>query len=457
MAHPVADQDFARDDGISDPTRANPMSRVLVATLVGTTIEYYDFYIYATAAVLVFPHLFFPAGDETAALLASLAVFGAGMVARPLGALWFGHFGDRIGRKITLAGALLVMGAATFLIGVLPTYATAGWLAPLFLVVLRLAQGFAIGGEWSGAVVVATENAPPGRRGLYGTFPQLGAPLGFILANGVFLLTAMALPSADASQPSAEFLAWGWRIPFLLAGVLVMIGVWVRLSLVESAAFRLVQSESRVKRLPGVSVFREAAPAVVIGTLYVLATTVLFFAMTTFSLSFARARPDAALPGLGYDYRGFMGMLILGVMFFAATTLISGPLADRFGRRPVLIAVTGCICVFGLIWVPMLSAGTAGMMAWLIVGFTLMGLTFGPMGALLPELFPAHLRYTGAGITYNIASMLGASTAPFIMVALWRLGGGSPVWAGVYLSAVALVSLVAMILGRETKGRDILA
>lgn len=210
-------------------TPVNPRSRVILASLIGTTVEFYDFYVYATAAVLVFPHLFFPAGNDRTALLASFAVFGAAMIARPLGAIFFGHLGDKRGRKITLVGALLTMGIATFLIGLLPTYPVAGWLAPASLVLLRIAQGFALGGEWSGAALVATENAPTGKRAIFGTFPQLGAPLGFIIANGLFLAIAMLLPSSDPSRPSDAFLAWGWRIPFLFSIVMVIVGLWVRL------------------------------------------------------------------------------------------------------------------------------------------------------------------------------------------------------------------------------------
>ncbi|PZQ50050.1 MAG: MFS transporter [Rhodovulum sulfidophilum] len=435
---------------------ANPLRRVLVATLAGTTIEYYDFYIYGTAAVLVFPRLFFPAGDETAALLASLAVFGAGMVARPLGALFFGHLGDRRGRKAPLAAALLTMGFATFLIGLLPTYATAGWIAPLLLTLLRLAQGFAIGGEWSGAVTVATENAAPGRRALFGVFPQLGAPIGFILANGVFLTVAALLPSDDPSQPSGAFLGWGWRIPFLVAGALALIGVWVRLRLLESHAFTGAATAGRLRPLPFATAFREHGRAILTGTGAMFATTVLFFAMTTFSLSYGRAPVGAAPPGLGYDYGSFVLMLIAGSVVFALTTLASGIVADRFGRRPTLITVTLAIAVFGLSWTPFLGAGFPGVMLWLVLGFALMGFTFGPMGAFLPELFPVAVRQSGAGIAYNIASMLGASTAPFVTVALWRLGAGSPVWTGVYLTAAALVSLAALLAARESREVDIL-
>ena len=433
----------------------NSRSRVIIASLIGTTIEFYDFYVYATAAVLVFPHLFFPAGDDTTALLASFAVFGAAMVARPLGAVVFGHLGDKHGRKATLVGALLTMGIATFLIGVLPTYAAVGWIAPLLLVVLRLAQGFALGGEWSGAALVATENAPAGKRAWYGTFPQLGAPIGFIFANGLFLIIAAVLPSDDPSMPSDAFLEWGWRIPFLFSAVMVIVGLWVRLRLVESAAFSKAASTGKLAKLPLATVFRTHWRELILGTFYMLATYVLFYLMTTFSLSYGRAATDAPLPGLGYDYTTFVLLMIVGVVFFGVFTMVSGPLADRFGRRATLIVVTSVILVFGLVWVPLLGAGTFGVVTWLIVGFTLMGFTFGPMGALLPELFPTALRYTGSGISYNVSSILGAAVAPFIAVWLWTLGAGSPFWVGVYLSAMSLLTLVALLLGRETKDVEI--
>lgn len=440
---------------LSGVAPANPRSRVIVASLVGTTIEFYDFYVYATAAVLVFPHLFFPPGNETTALLASFAVFGAAMIARPLGAIFFGHLGDKRGRKNTLVGALLTMGIATFLIGLLPTYATVGWLAPALLVVMRLAQGFALGGEWSGAALVATENAPPTKRAIYGTFPQLGAPIGFIIANGLFLLIAAALPSDDPSKPSAAFLYWGWRIPFLFSAVMVIVGLWVRLSLVESTAFEKTVRTGQVQNVPLATVFRTHWKELVLGTFYMLATYVLFYLMTTFSLSYGRAATNAPLPGLGYDYTTFVLMMIIGVAFFGVFTLISGPFADKCGRRKTLIWVTLSIIAFGLIWMPMLAAGTVGVMAWLILGFTLMGMTFGPMGALLPELFPANIRYTGSGVSYNVSSILGAAVAPFIAVALWSAGGGSPFWVGIYLSAMAGLTLIALLLGKETKDIDI--
>ncbi|MGW2448364.1 MFS transporter [Streptomyces sp. NPDC001675] len=433
---------------------ANPRSRVLIASLIGTTIEFYDFYVYATAAVLVFPSLFFPGGDPATALLSSFAVFGAAMVARPIGAIVFGHLGDRLGRKRTLVVSLLTMGLATLLIGVLPTYAQAGWTATALLVLMRLAQGFALGGEWSGAALVATENAPRGKRALYGTFPQLGAPLGFIIGNGLFLVIGALLPSAagaDPTQPSDAFLSWGWRIPFLFSAVMVAIGLWVRSRLVEAEVFAKTREAGKVRKLPLATVVRGHWRQLILGTFFMLATYVLFYLMTTFSLSYGRTPGDAAVPGLGYSYTTFVLMMIFGVLFFAVFTLVSGPLADRYGRRTTLMWITAAIVVFGLVWVPLIGLGTLGVVLWLVLGFTLMGMTFGPMGALLPELFPTSVRYTGSGISYNVSSILGAAVAPFIAVALWQAGDGSPWLVGVYLSAMAVLTLVALFLGEETK------
>ncbi|MFF0778086.1 MFS transporter [Streptomyces sp. NPDC003720] len=438
----------------SAQTPANPRSRVLIASLIGTTIEFYDFYVYATAAVLVFPSLFFPGGDPATALLSSFAVFGAAMVARPIGAIVFGHLGDRLGRKRTLVVSLLTMGLATLLIGVLPTYAQAGWTATALLVLMRLAQGFALGGEWSGAALVATENAPRGKRALYGTFPQLGAPLGFIIGNGLFLVIGALLPSAagaDPTQPSDAFLNWGWRIPFLFSAVMVAIGLWVRSRLVESEVFAKTREAGKVRKLPLATVVRGHWRQLILGTFFMLATYVLFYLMTTFSLSYGRTPGDAAVPGLGYSYTTFVLMMIFGVLFFAVFTLVSGPLADRYGRRTTLMWITAAIVVFGLVWVPLIGLGTLGVVLWLVLGFTLMGMTFGPMGALLPELFPTSVRYTGSGISYNVSSILGAAVAPFIAVALWQAGDGSPWLVGVYLSAMAVLTLVALFLGEETK------
>ncbi len=473
---PMSSSPTASQTAASAP--ANPRSRVIAASLVGTTIEFYDFYVYATAAVLVFPTLFFPTGNDTTALLASFGVFGAAMVARPLGAVVFGHFGDRFGRKATLVASLLTMGIATFLIGCLPTFDDIGLWAALLLLILRLAQGFALGGEWSGAALVATENAPQGKRAWYGTFPQLGAPLGFIIANTVFLLINFALPHPDgAGQRSEAFLAWGWRVPFLFSAVMVIVGMWVRLKLVESETFARAEKSGAIRKFPLGAVFRRHWWQLILGTFIMLATYVLFYLMTSFTLSYgtkptlegAEAAAEAAgtafdaaayVPGLGFGYTDFVIMQIIGVVFFGVFTLLSGPLADSIGRRKLLMWVTGGIILFGLFFnvflMPQLDPKFTGALAqaFLIFGFTLMGMTFGPMGAILPELFPTNVRYTGSAIAYNVSSILGAALAPIVAVALWAAAGGSPWLVGIYLSGAGILTLIALALSKETKDVD---
>ncbi|WP_232820368.1 MFS transporter [Brachybacterium sp. YJGR34] len=449
---------------------ANTRGRVITASMVGTTIEFFDFYAYATAASLVFPALFFPTQTPTNQLLSSFAVFGVAFVARPLGSLIFGHFGDRVGRKATLVASLLVMGIATFLIGVLPTASTPGFavLAPSILVLLRFCQGVGLGGEWSGAALLATENAPPGKRALYGTFPQLGAPLGFILSNVLFVVLSLQLTDE-------QFLAWGWRVPFLLSAVMVVLGLWVRLRLMESPAFQRVLDEERVAAVPIKRVAATAWKPLILATLAMVATYVLFYLMTAFLMvvgttaadeESARSAAEAAgqafdpaafVPGLGYARPQFLTMLIIGVVFFGIFTLVSGPLADRLGRRRLLLAVTAGIAVFGLLIEPLMHAGTVGVMAALILGFTLMGLTFGPMAAFLPEMFHADVRYTGSAVSYNLASVIGAAPAPYAMIALWQLDGGSLWLVGGYLVLAAVVTVIALLIAPETREVDYLA
>lgn len=464
----MSSTDTSTVPGPSQPV--NSRGRVIVASLIGTTVEFYDFYVYATAAVLVFPQLFFPSANETTQLLSSFAVFGVAFIARPLGSIVFGHFGDKFGRKGTLVASLLTMGIATFLIGCLPTALVPGWefWAPALLVVMRFAQGLALGGEWSGAALLATENAPANKRAIYGTFPQLGAPIGFIIANVIFLVFSYALSPAD-------FQAWGWRVPFLLSAVMVIIGLYVRLKLIETPAFTKVIESNEVAKLPLGRVFKTSWRQLILGTFIMLATYVLFYLMTTFTLTYgtrpasleaARAAAEKAgkpmseaaaaafVPGLGYTRNDFLWMLIAGVVFFGIFTLVSGPLAEKYGRRKMLIAVTAGIFAFGLLFVPLFSGGFVGTMALLIIGFSLMGLTFGPMGALLPELFPTNVRYTGSAVSYNFSSILGAAVAPFIAVALWETADGSPVLVGVYLTAMAVLTLIALFVSKETRDVD---
>lgn len=449
---------------------ANTRGRVITASMVGTTIEFFDFYAYATAASLVFPALFFPTQSPANQLLSSFAIFGVAFVARPLGSLVFGHYGDRVGRKTTLVASLLVMGIATFLIGVLPTAQTPGFtvLAPAILVLLRFCQGVGLGGEWSGAALLATENAPPGKRALYGTFPQLGAPLGFILSNLLFVGLSLGLSET-------QFLSWGWRVPFLLSAVLVIVGLWVRLKLMESPAFQKVIDEERVAAVPIARVFRRSWKPLILATFAMVATYVLFYMMTAFLMvvgttpsdeGTARAAAEAAgkafdpasfVPGLGFARPQFLTMLIIGVVFFGIFTVVSGPLADRLGRRRLLLAVTAGIGVFGLLLEPLMRSGTVGVMAALILGFALMGMTFGPMAAFLPEMFTADVRYTGSAVSYNLASVIGAAPAPYAMIALWQALGG-PLWlVGGYLLLAAVITIIALLLGTETREVDYLA
>ncbi len=454
------------EDATKQPSGANPNTRgrVLTASLVGTTIEFFDFYAYGTAASLVFPSLFFPSKNPTTELLASFAVFGVAFLARPLGSLIFGHFGDRIGRKKTLVASLLVMGIGTFLIGCLPTALTPGWsiLAPLFLVVLRFTQGIGLGGEWSGAALLATENAPAGKRAIYGTFPQLGAPIGFLASNLLFLLLNTYL------SPQA-FNSWGWRIPFLVSALLVVVGLYVRFQLIETPSFQKVLDRGEVVRVPLASVLKKSWKPLILGTVIMIATYVIFYMMTAFTLTYgttaatveaaaaaaAKAgkpfNPAGFTPGLGFARTEFLTYLIIAVVFFGIFTVVSGPLAERLGRRRMLMGVTVLIGIYGLVLHPLFNAGRYGALLGLIVGFILMGLTYGPMAAYLPELFPANVRYTGSAVSYNLAWVRGAGPAPFALVALWQANGGKIVYVGFYVLGAAVLTMIGLFLAHETR------
>lgn len=413
----------------SSPAPANSTARVLFASLVGTTIEFFDFYIYATAAVLVFPSLFFPASDANTATLQSLATFALAFFARPVGSALFGHFGDRIGRKATLVAALLTMGISTVAIGLLPTYASIGIAAPLLLALCRLGQGIGLGGEWGGAVLLAVENAPPGKRAWFGMFPQLGAPIGFLCSTGVFLLLTSTLSEA-------EFFTWGWRLPFIGSALLVLVGLWVRLSIAETPAFaRTLESQQRV-RLPLLSVMRSHRRELLSGTFAALATFVLFYLMTVFTLSWGTK-------ALGYTRETFLLYQMIAVGFFALTIPLSAWLADRHGCRAVLAGATILIALFGLLFQPLFGAGSVlGVVFFLSLGLTLMGLTYGPLGTALAELFPTSVRYTGASVAFNLAGILGASVAPYL--ATWLAQNYGLAYVGYYLTAAALLTLAAI-------------
>jgi metabolite-proton symporter len=413
----------------------NSPRQVLFASLIGTAIEFFDFYIYATAAVLVFPRLFFPASDPASATLASLATFAIAFLARPIGSALFGHFGDRVGRKTTLVAALLTMGISTVLIGLLPTYQTIGIAAPLLLAICRFGQGLGLGGEWGGAVLLAIENAPPGRRAWYGMFPQLGAPVGFICSAGIFLVLSNQLSDE-------QFFNFGWRIPFLASAALVVVGLYVRLTIHETPVFRdAIERRERVK-LPMMEVLRSYPRQLVVGVLVSLATFVLFYLMTVFALSWGTS-------ALGYNRQQFLLIQLFGILFFAATIPVSAVWADRYGRRRTLILTTIAIGLFGFVFAPMLGAGTGGAMATMAIGLTLMGFTYGPLGTALSELFPTAVRYTGSSLTFNLAGIFGASLAPY--VATWLARNHGLRYVGYYLAFAAALTLAGLIATRETK------
>lgn len=412
----------------------NSRSQVLFASLIGTTIEFFDFYIYATAAVLVFPKLFFPTYEPASATLASLATFAIAFFARPIGSALFGHFGDRVGRKTTLVAALLTMGISTVAIGFLPTYQTIGLAAPLLLAVFRFGQGLGLGGEWGGAVLLAVENAPPGKRAWYGMFPQLGAPLGFLLSGGTFLALSNSLTDE-------RFFSFGWRIPFLASAALVLVGLYVRLTLSETPVFRdALRRRERVK-VPVLTVFRKHPSTLLIGTLVSLATFVVFYLMTVFALSWGTA-------ALGYTRGKFLVIQLFGMVFFALAIPISAVLAER-GRRRTLLWVTLAIGAFGLIMAPLFLAGTTGAVLTMVIGLSLMGLTYGPLGTLLSELFPTSVRYTGSSLTYNFAGIFGASLAPYI--ATWLAKTYGLQYVGYYVCVAAALSFIGLLATRETK------
>jgi len=421
------------------PAPANSTRRVLFASLIGTTIEFFDFYIYATAAALVFPRLFFPESDPTTATLQSLATFALAFFARPLGAALFGHFGDRIGRKATLVAALLTMGLSTVAIGLLPTYASIGILAPILLAVFRFGQGLGLGGEWGGAVLLATENAPPGKRAWFGMFPQLGAPIGFVLSTSTFLLLTFLLSEQ-------EFFDYGWRIPFLASAVLVIVGLYVRLQLTETPAFsKAIENNQRVQ-FPASSVFRHHWRALILGTVIGLSAFVTFYLMTVFALTYGTSKT-----GLSYSRETFLFAQLFGVLFFAITIPISALLADKYGRRITLMAVTLAVFLFGFALAPLFGAGNlTGVVLFLAIGLGLMGLTYGPLGTILSELFPTEVRYTGSSLAFNLSGIFGASMAPYIATSLATQYGLA--YVGYYLSVVALLTLIGLFLMRETRG-----
>lgn len=431
----------------------NDPKKVAVASMIGTAIEFYDYYIYAAAAVLVFNTQFFDKNNEQLATLASLSTLALAFVARPVGSALFGHFGDKFGRKRTLVASLLTMGISTVAIGLLPTYTQAGIIAPILLCIFRIGQGLGLGGEWGGAALVATENAPKGKRAWYGTFPQLGAPIGLFLANGVFFLVSMFFGKEALVE-------WAWRIPFLISVIMVFIGLYVRLSLHESHVFKQAELEGKKENAPVLAVFRDYWKLIIQGTFVMSNTYVIFYLMTAFvqvySKSPVKLSPAGYATGLGIPANTFTGFLLLGAIVFGIFTSLSGIGADKLGRKKWLTLVTIAILLFSLLIPSLLSqASPTGVLTFLCMGMALMGLTFGPMAALLPELFPTEVRYSGASLAYNFASIVGASVATLIAI---KLNENYGLWGVAIYSAVnAIVSLIALQTIKETKNIDLTA
>ena len=411
--------------------------RILFASLVGTSVEFYDFYIYATAAALVFPQLFFPAQDPTVQQLLSYASFSVAFFARPLGGLVFGHFGDRMGRKSTLVASLMLMGLSTVLIAFLPSYAMIGVVAPLLLCALRFGQGLGLGGEWGGASLLAVENAPPGWAYRYGSFPPMGAPVGFIFANGFFLVLGAVL-SED------QFRDWGWRLPFLASALLVALGLWVRVSLSETPAFREAQETAPPPRVPVGELFRKHSLAAFAGTMGTVACFALFYISTVFIIGYGTKT-------LGYPRESFLGVELIAILFMAAGIGLASYGADR--SNAVRVIALGCVVtvVVGLA-MPMLLTGDSlsRVFVWLAFALFTMGFVYGPLGGWLPSLFPARVRYTGVSVTFNLGGIIGGGLTPLIAEALVKQGG--LVLVGYYLAGAALLSLAGLALTRRAAG-----
>ncbi|PZG10793.1 MFS transporter [Nonomuraea aridisoli] len=416
---------------------ATSIKKIVAASLIGTTIEWYDFFLYGSAAALVFNQLFFPESDPLTGTLLSFLTYAVGFVARPLGGLIFGHFGDRVGRKTLLVVSLLMMGAATFLIGCLPTYETLGPAAALLLTALRLVQGFALGGEWGGAVLIVSEHGDTARRGFWASWPQAGAPGGNLLATGV--LAALA-----AWQPEEAFLAWGWRVPFLLSGVLVLIGLWIRLTISESPVFQQAPPEEKA---PIVGVLRHHGKDVVVAIGARLAENISFYLLTVFVITYATTNDIANSTVLN-------AVLIASAIHFV-TIPMWGALSDRIGRRPIYLAGAAGIGVWIFAFFPLVDTGNfLAITLAVTVGLLFHGMMYGPQAAFFSELFGTRMRYTGVSIGAQLSAIVAGALAPVIAVALLR-SYGSSVPISIYLGLAAVLTLTAVYAARETQGSDL--
>ncbi|MDD7916178.1 MFS transporter [Actinomycetospora callitridis] len=417
-----------------------PMRRIAIASMTGTVIEFYDFFIYGTAAALVFNKVFFPSLGAAAGTALALATFGVAFVARPFGSVLFGHFGDKLGRKRTLVTTLLVMGLSTLAIGLLPTTGAIGIAAPILLVLLRILQGLAVGGEWAGATLLTAENSPGKMRGKYALFPQLGPSLAFALASATFLTTALTMSNE-------AFLAWGWRVPFIGSVVLVAVGLYVRLAITETAAF-MAREKTTSTRMPVMEVLSTHTGRVLLGAGSTMAVFAFFYIGVTYLTSYGTQE-------LGLPRTTVLAMGIIGGLVFAATTIVGAILSDRVGRRKMIIIGNASAIVGGIIAFPILDIGTAwafGLGLSLVLG--VVGIAYGPQGAQLPELFPTHYRYTGAGLSYNLAGVLGGGVVPLIATALVA-GLGSSLAIGVLLAGLSVISLLCTIALPDTNAESI--
>ncbi|MCW2387823.1 MFS family permease [Sphingobium sp. B11D3B] len=404
--------------------------RVLVASLAGTTVEFYDFYIYATAASLVFGPLFFPATSPTAQLMAAYASFALAFLARPLGAAVFGHYGDRIGRKSTLVASLMLMGGSTFLIAFLPTYAMIGWVAPLLLCILRFGQGFGLGGEWGGAALLAVENAPPGWRARFGMMPQLGAPLGFVAANGLFLLLGLWLSDA-------QFMAWGWRLPFLASALLVIIGLWVRLKMGETPEFKAALEAEPPAAIPLAELLTRHVRATMAGTLAVVCCFALFYISTAFALGYATVN-------IGMARSEVLTIQLAAILMLALGIIVAGWWSDMRSASRVLIAGCAATVPLGIVFgAGFDAANPLALFLILAMSLLLMGFTYGPLGEWLTALFPPRVRYSGSSFAFNVGGIIGGAMAPIAAQYLVSTHGVGAV--GLYLSGAAVISLIGLV------------
>lgn len=416
-------------------------THIAFASFIGTAIEFYDFYIYAMAAALVIGQVFFPASDPATQSLNAFLTFGIAFIARPVGAIVFGHFGDKIGRKTTLAASLLLMGVSTLLIGLLPGYEVLGIWAPILLCILRFGQGLGLGGEWGGAALLATEHAPKDKRAWFGMFPQLGPSVGFLLATLSYLALSVWLSDA-------QFKAWGWRLPFIASALLVGVGLYIRFKLTETPAFATALKQNKTHAVPIKPLLKTHLRPVLLGALAMVVCYNLFYTATVFCLSYGTTH-------LGITRSDFLGMLCIAILLMTIATPLSAKFSDVWGRRPVLLISSALAVLAGFTLSPLLASGSVVQVTiFLSLALFLMGATFAPMGAYLPEQFPVAVRYTGAGLAYQLGGILGASMAPYISQLLVSAGGLA--WVGAYVSIAAALSFVAVLLLGETWRSELL-